>query len=180
MNLQELEQLYLKRQSCREFSDMVVPDELVTEICRVALLAPSAMNAQPWRLVAVTGEKVQEIAKAMQGMGMNKFVSKASAIVVLVAGKESFLAKAGSLIHENEFVKNDLGILTAHLVLAAEAAGVGSCILGWRDEEKLRTLLGLKKTDKIPEVVALGYPAEGYAVREKNRKPLKDVFALIK
>lgn len=180
MDLKELESLYLKRQSCREFSDMVVPEEVVTEICRVALLAPSAMNAQPWKLIAVMGEKKDELVKALQRLGMNKFASKASAAVCVVAGKGNFLTQIGSAFKENEFVKNDLGILTAHLTLAAEAAGVGSCILGWRDEEKLRSLLGLEKGAVIPEVVVLGYPAEGYPVREKKRKPLKDTFALLK
>lgn len=180
MNLKELEEFYLKRQSCREFSDMVVPDEVISEICRVALLAPSAMNAQPWKLVAVTGEKKDEVIKTLQRLGMNKFASKASALVCVVAGKGNFMTKIGSIFKENEFVKNDLGILTAHLVLAAEAAGVGSCILGWRDEEKLRTLLGLEKGAIVPEVVALGYPAENYPVREKKRKDLKETFQFIK
>lgn len=89
------------------------------------------------------------------------------------------MMKVGELFKENEFVRNDLGILTAHLVLAAEAAGVGSCILGWRNEEKLREILGLGKNTVIPEVVALGYPAEGYPVREKKRKPQDETFALI-
>ncbi len=180
MDLKELEELYLKRQSCREFSDMVVPDEVITEICRVALLAPSAMDAQPWQLIAVTGEKRAEVLKGMQRMGMNKFASKASAIVVIASDKSGGLMKVGEIFKENEFVKNDLGILTAHLVLAAEAAGVGSCIIGWRDEERIREVLGLKKNVCIPEVVALGYPAEGYPVRPKKRKPFEEVFTLVK
>lgn len=180
MNLQDIEKLYLQRQSCRDFSEKEVPEELIKEICRVALLAPSAVNAQPWKLIAVTGEKMKEVGKTLQRLGMNKFVSKASALVVVVEGKGTMLTKLGSAFKENEFLKNDLGILTAHLVLAAEAAGVGSCILGWRDENKLRELLGLGKNVSIPEVVALGYPAEGYEVRPKKRKPLNETFQLVK
>ena len=179
MNIQELEKLYLQRQSCREFSDMVVPNEVICEICRVALLAPSAMNAQPWQLIAVTGEKRQDVLAAIQHLGMNKFASKASAIIVVAEGKNGGLMKVGAAFKENEFVRNDLGILTAHLVLAAEAAGLGSCIIGWRNEAKLREALGLGKNVKIPEVVAVGYPAEGYPVREKKRKELGEVFRLI-
>lgn len=179
MNLQELKEFYLKRQSCREFSDTVVPDEVISEICKTALLAPSAMNAQPWRLLAVVREKREEVLKCLQHLGANKFASKASALVVVASDKSGGMMKVGELFKENEFVRNDLGILTAHLVLAAEAAGVGSCILGWRNEEKLREILGLGKNTVIPEVVALGYPAEGYPVREKKRKPQDETFALI-
>lgn len=159
---------------------MVVPEEVISEICRVALLAPSAMNAQPWQLVAVMGERRAEVAKTLQRMGMNKFVSRASALIVVASDKSGGIMRAGEVLRENEFVKNDLGILTARLVLAAESAGVGSCILGWRDEEALRTLLGLGKEVIIPEVVALGYPAEDYPVREKKRKPLEKTFTLLK
>ena len=180
MTLKELEELYLKRQSCREFTDKPLDGELVKEICRAALLAPSAMNAQPWKLIAVTGEKCKEVAKCMQRLGMNKFLSKAAAFIIVAEGSGNMLTKLGSAFKENEFLRNDLGILTAHIVLAAEAAGVGSCIIGWRDEKKLGELVGLKKKARIPEVIALGYPPEDYAVREKKRKPLDEVFTLIK
>ncbi len=180
MDLKDMQALYLKRQSCRSFSDMIVPEEVIAEICRTALLAPSATNAQPWRLIAVMGEKKDEIVKYLQRLGMNKFASKASALVAVAEGKSGGMMKLGSVFKENEFVRNDLGILTAHLVLAAEAAGVGSCILGWRDEEKLRAALGLGKDTLIPVVVALGYPEEAYPVREKKRKPLEEVFTLLK
>ncbi len=179
MNLKELEALYLSRQSCREFTGEPLDDALVREICRVALLAPSACNAQPWHLIAATGAKKAEIVKAMQHLGMNKFASEAGAIVVVAEDKSGGIMKIGAAFKENEFVRNDLGILTAHLVLAAQAAGVGSCILGWRDEKELRSLLSLSDKVRIPEVVALGYPAKDYPVREKKRKPLSETFTLL-
>lgn len=180
MNLHELEELYLHRQSCRSFSDKPVPEELVREICRLALLSPSACNAQPWKLIAVTGEKAKELAKGLQDLGMNKFASDAPVLVAVVEGKSNLTAKVGARFKDNDFTQNDLGILTAHLVLAAEAAGLGSCILGWRNENKLRPVLGLKKDARIPEVIALGYPADDYPTHPKNRKPLEETFTLLK
>lgn len=179
MDLRDLEELYLHRQSCRSFSNKPVPEELVTEICRLALLAPSACNAQPWKLVAVTGEKAKELAKGLQDMGMNKFASDAPVLVAVVEGKSNLTAKVGARYKDNDFTHNDLGILTAHLVLAADAAGLGSCILGWRNENKLRPVLGLGKDARIPEVIALGYPADGYETRPKKRKSMEETFTLI-
>lgn len=126
------------------------------------------------------GEKKDEVVKCMQSMGMNKFASKAQAAVVIAEGKSGGLLKVSSAFKENEFLRNDLGILTAHLILAAESLGVGSCILGWRNEEKLREILQLGKKSLVPEVVVLGYPAEEYPVREKKRKPLDETFTLLK
>lgn len=180
MNLEELKELYLRRQSCRAFSEKEVPDELVEEICSLALLAPSACNAQPWKLVAVKGERAKEVAKGLQDLGMNKFVSSAPVLIAVVEGKSNLSARAGGRLKDNDFLHNDIGILVAHLVLAAEAAGLGSCILGWRNEKTLRTALELDDKAKIPEVVAIGYPEEGYPVREKKRKPLEDTFSFLK
>ena len=78
-----------------------------------------------------------------------------------------------------DFTANDLGILTAHLVIAAEAAGVSSCILGWRNEETLREALGIRDPVRIPVVVAIGYAKAGDPVRPKNRKPLEETFLLL-
>ena len=179
MNITELEQLFLHRQSCREFSKKPVDAELVKKVCELALLAPSACNAQPWKLIAVTGEKRKEVARALQGLGMNKFASNAPVLVAVVEGKSNVSAKLGGKFKDNDFTANDLGILTAHLVLAAESAGLGSCILGWRNEKELQTLLGVGKNVRIPHVVALGYPPEGYETRPKKRKPLEETFLAI-
>ena len=117
MELEDIERLYRNRQSCRAFDGREVPADLVKRICAAALLAPSACNAQPWKLVAVLGERRKEVAGCLQGLGMNKFASDAGALVAVCEGKSNLTAK----------LANDLGILTAHLVIAAEAAGVSSC-----------------------------------------------------
>ena len=179
MELEDIEQLYRNRQSCRAFDGREVPADLVKRICAAALLAPSACNAQPWKLVAVLGEKRKEVAGCLQGLGMNKFASDAGALVAVCEGKSNLTAKLGGRMKNTDFTANDLGILTAHLVIAAEAAGVSSCILGWRNEEKLREALGIRDPVRIPVVVALGYAKAGDPDRPKNRKPLEETFLLL-
>ncbi len=179
MELEDIERLYRNRQSCRTFDGREVPADLVKRICAAALLAPSACNAQPWKLVAVLGERRKEVAGCLQGLGMNKFASDAGALVAVCEGKSNLTAKLGGRMKNTDFTANDLGILTAHLVIAAEAAGVSSCILGWRNEEKLREALGIRDPVRIPVVVALGYAKAGDPVRPKNRKPLEETFLLL-
>ena len=179
-NLDELEQLYLTRQSCRAFDrDKPVDPALLERVCRLALLSPSACNAQPWKLYLVTGEKATALAKGLQDMGMNKFASDAPALVAITESKGNLTASAGAKIKDNDFTHNDIGILTAHLVLAAEAAGLQSCILGWRNEKKICEALSLPKGTRIPEVVALGYATEGYEVRPKKRKDKKETLVIV-
>lgn len=181
MNLHDLESLFLSRQSCRSFApDKEVDGELLREICRISALAPSACNSQPWKMIAVTGEKAKELAKGVQDLGMNKFASDASAFIVVCEGASNLSAKVGSRFKDTDFLHNDIGILTAHLILAAEAAGLGTCILGWRNEKKLREILNLPEKTRIPHVLAVGYPTEDYPVRTKNRKPFEDIYDEIK
>ena len=193
MNLSDIKALYTHRQSCRAFDGRPVPERLLQEICELALLAPSACNAQPWHLYAVTGEKVKDVAACVQGLGMNKFASDAGAFVVVAEGKSNLTARLGDRLKDQNFTPGDIGIMTAHLVLAAEAAGLASCILGsaeaaglascilgWRSEKKLRPLLGLPEEVRIPCVVALGYAKESDPIRPKKRKPTEETLTFLK
>ena len=180
MNLSDIKALYTHRQSCRAFDGRPVPERLLQEVCELALLAPSACNAQPWHLYAVTGEKVKDVAACVQGLGMNKFANDAGAFVVVTEGKSNLTARLGDRLKDQNFTPGDIGIMTAHLVLAAEAAGLASCILGWRSEKKLRTLLALSEETRIPYVVALGYAREGEPIRPKKRKPTEETLTFLK
>ncbi len=179
MEIKDIEQLYLHRQSCRAFDGREVSEELVRKVCELALLAPSACNAQPWQLVAVLGERRKEVAACLQGMGMNKFASDAGALVAVCEGRSNLTAKLGARMKDTDFTANDLGILTAHLVLAADAAGLASCILGWRNEDKLRGVLSIREKVRIPVVVALGYAKEDDPVRPKQRKPFGETLTIL-
>lgn len=59
----DLEELFLVRQSTREYSDKPVSEEDLLEICRLAKLAPSAINSQPYKMYAISGEKAKAFAK---------------------------------------------------------------------------------------------------------------------
>ena len=109
-------------------------------------------------------------------MGMNKFTEKCPAFFAIAEGKTSFIGKVGGASH---LVPYDVGIFAAHIVLAAQSLGVGSCIIGWRNEKTLQRVLGLKDKQCIPLVIALGYPAEDDPLRQKRRKPLEEVFEIL-
>lgn len=172
----DIEQLLLTRQSCRNYQEKPVDEETLRKIAELAHLAPSACNAQPWKIYAATGAKAKEVAHALQGMGMNKFTEKCPAFFAIAEGKTSFIGKVGGASH---LVPYDVGIFAAHIVLTAQSLGVGSCIIGWRNEKTLQRVLGLKDKQCIPLVIALGYPAEDDPLRQKRRKPLEEVFEIL-
>ena len=50
-----IEELYLKRQSTRKYSEKPVADDTLEKVCRLGALAPTAKNSQPWKMFAING-----------------------------------------------------------------------------------------------------------------------------
>lgn len=176
----DIEKLYLTRQSTRSYSNKPVTDEILTEICRLALLAPSARNSQPYKLYAVNGEKAKEFAPLVMPDGGNPWAAECPAFIAIEAGKGIECPdERGGKIYKTEFVEIDIGILASYITLAAENMGVQTCILGRRDEAAIAAFLGLERA-RFPLVVALGYKSDGYQLRKKQRRTLDESFKLIK
>ena len=190
-------QLAASRQSDRAYDmSRAVEPEKLERILEAARLSPSACNAQPWRFVVITDpELAVKVGKATAGLGMNKFakdapvhilaVEESANITSLLGGKvkgkhfplidigmaeesmniTSFL---GAKIKDKYFPLIDIGIATAHITLAAESEGLGSCILGWFDEKEIKKLTGIPANKRLLLDITIGYPAKDK--RKKSRK----------
>lgn len=162
------------RQSCRSYDETKpVEQEKLDAILEAVRLAPSACNGQPYHVTVCRGEKAKQAAKACQGMGMNKFASQAP--VLLVVSEEDYVKSAamGAKVKNNDYRSMDIGIAVAYLTAEAAAQGLGTCILGWLDDEKLRQICDLKHPVRL--VVTLGYAPEGENLRSKKRKDLENL-----
>ena len=158
------------RQSCRSYDPQrPVEDEKLETILEAVRLSPSACNGQPYHLTVCRGETAAAVAKAVQGMGMNKFASQAPVLIVISEMPYVKSAALGARVKGNDYRSIDIGIAAAYLTAEAAAQGLGSCILGWLDEEKIRDICGLDHPVRL--VITLGYPGEGDKLREKKRKP---------
>jgi nitroreductase len=54
-----------ERRSIRAFKPDSVPKEKIEEILRISILAPSAINLQPWEFVVVTGEEKERLSRTL-------------------------------------------------------------------------------------------------------------------
>ena len=157
------------RQSCRSYDPQrPVEDEKLEAILEAVRLSPSACNGQPYHLTVCRGETAAAVAKAVQGMGMNKFASQAPVLIVISEMPYVKSAALGARVKGNDYRSIDIGIAAAYLTAEAAAQGLGSCILGWLDDEKIRDICGLDHPVRL--VITLGYPGEGEKLREKKRK----------
>ncbi len=175
-----LEELFLKRQSTRDYSDEEVTEEQLREICRLAVLAPSAINAQPYNLYVICGKKAKEFRPLIQIKGANSWADNCPAFIV-IEERAPFAFQRGERKVTNEpFIANDVGILSAYIALAAENMDIQTCIVGLRDESGIAKFLNLPEGTSFPLVIAVGHKKEGYPVREKNRRNLDETLHIIK
>ena len=169
----EFSELIKIRQSDRKYETRPVDKELVMKCIEAARLAPSACNSQPWKFVVVDDPVLlNEMADAAQGMGMNKFSHEAPVIVAVVLEKMNLSASIGSVIKDKEYSLLDVGIAVEHFCLQAADLGLGTCIMGWFHEKKVRTMLGIGRK-RVPLLLTLGYPAS--ETRNKIRKPVEEM-----
>lgn len=170
-------QLVKKRQSTRKYLPKPVGREIIDKCIEAARLAPSACNSQPWKFIVVDNpDKKNELANAaFSGIySMCTFVKKAPVIVVVITEKSSYAARVGSFLRNIQYSLIDIGIACEHFVLQAAEEGVGTCMIGWFSEKKVKKSLKLPKSAKIDMVISMGYPAYE-ETRGKNRKPIEEV-----
>lgn len=166
------------RQSCRSYDgSRPVESEKLEAVLEAARLAPSACNGQPYHFTVCTGEKAKAVAAATQGMGMNKFASQAP--VLIVVSEENYVKSAavGAKVKKNDYRSMDIGIAVAYLTAEATAQGLSTCILGWLDDEKLRSLCGLSQPVRL--VITLGYAKEDDKLRPKKRKAMEELVTYL-
>lgn len=96
----------------------------------------------------------------------------------MLEGPGNLSATVGSRFKNTDFLHNDIGIMTAHLVLAAGAAGLSTCILGWRSEKKLREILGLSEKVRIPISLPSAMRRKDMRSAKRSVSPLKTPFLL--
>jgi nitroreductase len=144
----------LSRRSIRRYTDRPVSDDLVTDLLRAAMAAPSAHNQQPWQFVVVKDrDLLQGLAAANPYGGM----ARDAQLAIVVCGDLSREKSPG-------FWVQDCAAATENLLIAANAAGLGAVWTGTYPREervaKVRALLALPDEIVPLAVVPIGYPAE--------------------
>ena len=162
------------RQSCRSYdSAREVEREKLNAILETARLSPSACNGQPYHITVCDGEAAKAVAKATQGMGMNKFATDAPIMIVISEKPYVSTAALGAKVKKNDYRSIDIGILSAYITAEATAQGLGTCILGWLDDGKIREICGLDGTVRL--VITLGYAKADDKLRTKKRKDMSEL-----
>ena len=162
-------ELVRHRYSVRAYSDKPVEPEKIERCIEAARLAPSACNSQPWTFVVVNDPgKKNDLADTTSNklIPLNHFTKKAPVMIVIVLEKPKLTSELGSLIKDRELPLIDIGIAAEHICLQAVSEGLGTCMLGWFNEKRVKKILKIPASKRIGLMITIGYPAND---KRKNR-----------
>jgi len=170
-------ELAARRQSVRAYLDKPVAREKLARCLEAARLAPSASNSQPWRFVVADEPSLKDAVADetfSKLVSFNSFVPQAPVLVLVMAERPGLLMQIGGALKRKPLHLFDVGIACEHFCLQAAEEGLGTCMLGWFNERRIKKIVGLPRGRRLVLLICVGYPRED-AVRVKKRKPLEEL-----
>jgi len=178
MDASQFLEILVQRQSVRGYSDCPVEPEKLARCLEAARMAPSACNAQPWKFIVVNDPQLKNQVAGYTNSGalvpMNHFTRQAPLLVVIVRESPNLTSRIGTVLKDKPYTLMDIGIVALQFCLQATVEGLGSCILGWFNEKKVKELLHIPKSKRAELIITLGYPSS-QTLRPKIRKKLDDI-----
>jgi nitroreductase len=172
-------ELCKSRQSCRSFADKPVEHEKLVQCIEAARLAPSGCNSQPWSFVVVEDPSiVPQVAQATVRLGINEYMKSAKAFIIAFEEHAVLMPQVRSICDSQIFAQGDVGAAVVTICYEAQSLGLGSCIIGLYDKEKLCELLDISEDKKFACLIALGYPTDN-TTRKKSRKALEEIVRFV-
>jgi nitroreductase len=142
------------RRSIRRYTGESVPDDVLTEILKAAMSAPSAGNQQPWQFVIITDRALREAIAAFHPYAQ---MVREAPVAIVVCGDLRLESYKGYWVQ-------DCSAATQNILLAAHAQGLGAVWVGLYPVEdrvrRLQQLLALPAQVVPLALVPLGPPAE--------------------
>jgi nitroreductase len=174
--MKSLDEIIVKRFSCRAYDSRSVSEEDLRAICEAARLAPSACNSQTWRFVVIQDRSlISRICdEAMRPVIRNKWMKEAPVLIVGCSKLDIVANRIGSAVTGIEYNQIDLGIAMEHMVLKATELGLGTCWIGWFKEDRIKEILGIPGNVRVLALLTVGYPGKGVSARRK-RKSLEEI-----
>ena len=173
-------ELVKKRYSCRKYLTKAVCRESLKRCIEAARLSPSACNSQPWHFIVVDDPKIKDELgeKAFSGVhSINSFAKDAPVLALVVREDSAYIARLGGYLRDVRFCLIDIGVACEHFIFQAAEEGLGTCWIGWFNENAVKKTLGIAKNKRIDVMISVGYPKEE-TTPVKNRKPAAEMSEL--
>jgi len=172
----ELVEALKKRRAVREYTDRPVDRTTVEGLINDAILAPSAMNLQPWAFaVLLDRERIDDFGKRAKNWLLENFEhtplgrsSEGPRLRQILEDRDRLLFyHAPALVivlakSADSQSAEDCCLAAENLMLAARTEGIGSCWIGlsrpWLDLAATKRELGAPENYSVVAPILLGYP----------------------
>ncbi|MBR5730262.1 MAG: nitroreductase family protein [Prevotella sp.] len=174
-----LDEVVQRRQSIRSYDGSAVTKDEIVQMVKCAQMAPSWKNSQTSRLhVVLSADKLLEARqKGMLGRNFEKTEGVGALVVHTFLGNV-----AGHDLHghpDNELGNGwgcyDAGAFSMLFQLKASELGFDTLVIGIRDADGLRTVLGIPEDEVITAAIAVGKRKE-----DANRPPRKPFDEIVR
>ena len=198
-----LYQIFSFRRTIRNFSQTPISEEIIQNCIKIAAMAPSGANHQPWHFVAISSSTIKmkirnaaekeekkfysslnkdEWLKALGpiGTGPNKeHLEKAPWLIIIFA--ERYGVKIDGSKYKNYYVTESVGIASGFLISAIHQAGL-YCLVHTPNPMSFLTKICKSPTSNRPlMILAIGHPAKKAKVpyAATIKKPIEQVLTTL-
>ncbi len=160
----------LGRRTIRLFRNKKIPVKILEKLVNAGRLAPSAKNLQPLEYLIINNEKLcDKVFKNVSFGGetekLRKKDNRPVAYIFVLVNKKI----------RSDYFEHDVGLAIENIALSAYEEGIGCCIMGAIDREKLAEIFNIPSDYFLDLIVALGFPAEKPRIEEgKTGHPWRD------
>ncbi len=166
----EFKELAQRRYSVRSYQSTPVEKEKLIAIVEAALLAPSAVNFQPWKFVIVTDPA---LLNQLHGCYHRDWFRSAPVCIVAIGDHDKGWRRPTD---DKDYTDIDVAIAIDHLMLAATEAGLGTCWICHFNTEKCAEIFNLSSNLEPMAMIPIGYPLPG-SIPEKKRKTMDQLVS---
>ena len=204
----ETKTLFTERRSVNYFDkNKSVSGDLLKEIINIAVLAPSAFNLQPWRIIAVKTDSGKQRLFELANKQEKVLDAPVTLIIVgdkngfadtnpvwdemlqSVGGKAEIVAGAkGAAAHlygsseerKLKFAESNAGLLAMSLMFTAQDFGVDSHPMSGIDFDGIHKEFGLKESETAVMLICLGYfDASKHSHPRRPRRLFEEIATIV-
>ena len=190
-----------RRRTVRDFSNRIVPKEIIESCIHAAGTAPNGANLQPWHFVAIADPNIKhkirvaaeeeerifyekrapkEWLQALQPLGTDwrkPFLEIAPYLIAIFA--QSYGVTPDGNRVKNYYVQESVGIATGFLITALHHAGLVTLTHTPSPMGFLNEILKRPPNEKPYLLLVVGYPADDAMVPDISKKPLDEIATFI-
>ena len=166
----DLLNLMEKRHSVRTYSNKRLSYEMIERIVKAGILAPTACNFQPVKILVVQSDKALEKLSTAAN-----FYNAPLVFAVLAKKDEAWHRPFDGMVTD----QIDASIVTDHMMLEATELGLGSVWICYFNPEIIKDAIEIENGYEVINLLAVGFESDNSKVQPKKRKDISKVVDYI-